>query len=333
MAEQAERHPAAPRRHEPAPRQSVQRHAMIEQRAAAQPMASYSRMLNARPQGPRPLQQAPGRVMPTMQKKSGVAVNDDPGLEREADVMGSRAAAFEQADSSPKPSIATPAPASDRSSKAVARAGKTIVAQGKLLPVQGDDAEDAKELVRSRVIEYAAQDPDIGAMVASPSFAIFITLNRDEEGGDQETHVDFNPETRRTFLYITLNQSADDTNVKLAADLLHEFVLHGIPAYNEHRRVENTTAIPNFPSSDHAIEAQEAIEHGDFDAWIKMATIALRSTGPALEIMDAVLHDLLGHAEEAGLSDDEQIAIGALIQRDWEYLAAEGYMGEEGEEG
>ncbi|MDQ1919361.1 eCIS core domain-containing protein [Massilia pseudoviolaceinigra] len=39
------------------------------------------------------VQQAQGRVRPTMQMKAGVPVNDDAGLEREADVMGARAAA------------------------------------------------------------------------------------------------------------------------------------------------------------------------------------------------------------------------------------------------
>ncbi len=37
------------------------------------------------------VQQAQGRVKPTMQMKGGVPVNDDKGLEREADVMGGRA--------------------------------------------------------------------------------------------------------------------------------------------------------------------------------------------------------------------------------------------------
>lgn len=39
------------------------------------------------------VQQAQGRVSPTMQMHDGVAVNDDANLEREADVMGARAAA------------------------------------------------------------------------------------------------------------------------------------------------------------------------------------------------------------------------------------------------
>jgi len=36
-------------------------------------------------------QQKQGRVQPTMQMKAGVAVNDDPGLENEADTMGAKA--------------------------------------------------------------------------------------------------------------------------------------------------------------------------------------------------------------------------------------------------
>ncbi len=36
------------------------------------------------------VQQAQGRVKPTTQMKSGVSVNDDPGLEREADLMGEK---------------------------------------------------------------------------------------------------------------------------------------------------------------------------------------------------------------------------------------------------
>jgi uncharacterized protein YdaT len=39
------------------------------------------------------VQQAQGRVQPTTQMKTGIAVNDDPGLEHEADVMGEKALA------------------------------------------------------------------------------------------------------------------------------------------------------------------------------------------------------------------------------------------------
>lgn len=39
-------------------------------------------------------QQKQGRVQPTMQMKEGVPVNDDAGLEHEADVMGAKANAF-----------------------------------------------------------------------------------------------------------------------------------------------------------------------------------------------------------------------------------------------
>jgi hypothetical protein len=37
------------------------------------------------------VQQAQGRVAPTLHTPDGTAINDDPGLEQEADVMGARA--------------------------------------------------------------------------------------------------------------------------------------------------------------------------------------------------------------------------------------------------
>ncbi|WP_374148154.1 DUF4157 domain-containing protein [Sphingomonas sp. 28-63-12] len=47
------------------------------------------------------VQQAQGRVQPTTQLKQGVPVNDDAGLEHEADIMGARAATVGAADLSP----------------------------------------------------------------------------------------------------------------------------------------------------------------------------------------------------------------------------------------
>lgn len=46
------------------------------------------------------VQQAQGRVRPTVQMKAGVSVNDDPGLEREADVMGAKASQLVSMDRS-----------------------------------------------------------------------------------------------------------------------------------------------------------------------------------------------------------------------------------------
>lgn len=47
------------------------------------------------------VQQKQGRVKPTMQMKSAVPVNDDPGLEREADIMGDKALNMAPSDSLP----------------------------------------------------------------------------------------------------------------------------------------------------------------------------------------------------------------------------------------
>jgi hypothetical protein len=47
------------------------------------------------------VQQAHGRVQPTRQMKDGIQINDDCGLEREADVMGTRAAQMKMHDARP----------------------------------------------------------------------------------------------------------------------------------------------------------------------------------------------------------------------------------------
>lgn len=56
------------------------------------------------------VQQAQGRVKPTMQMKMGVPVNDDAGLETEADVMGAKAMQLKSYDGSVKVKTAITAP-------------------------------------------------------------------------------------------------------------------------------------------------------------------------------------------------------------------------------
>lgn len=58
------------------------------------------------------VQQAQGRVRPTMQMKAGIAVNDDAGLESEADLMGARALQLKQ-----PPAASTANPATQRRSQ------------------------------------------------------------------------------------------------------------------------------------------------------------------------------------------------------------------------
>lgn len=63
------------------------------------------------------VQQAQGRVQPTMQMKDGVPVNDDAGLEQEADVMGRKAAQMWRPDPSAA-GINTQAAVQERSGRA-----------------------------------------------------------------------------------------------------------------------------------------------------------------------------------------------------------------------
>ncbi|HZX25645.1 MAG TPA: DUF4157 domain-containing protein [Telluria sp.] len=83
------------------------------------------------------VQQAQGRVKPTLQMKSGTPVNDDAGLEAEADTMGARALAVGGAAPGPE----APAPAPPSAAGGVAqRVQKDVVAQGVTHLVKLNDA-------------------------------------------------------------------------------------------------------------------------------------------------------------------------------------------------
>jgi Domain of unknown function (DUF4157) len=74
------------------------------------------------------VQQTKGRVRPTRQLQSGHAINDETGLEREADTMGARAAAI---GSLPRPSAAFESePPSSARSDAPAQGGSTLEEAG-----------------------------------------------------------------------------------------------------------------------------------------------------------------------------------------------------------
>lgn len=82
------------------------------------------------------VQQAQGRVRPTMQLKHGVPVNDDAGLEHEADVMGARAVLG--GDFMPQDRVPIPA------------AG--VVAQRVIASANGDGAEQVKERLAAKEV-------------------------------------------------------------------------------------------------------------------------------------------------------------------------------------
>lgn len=63
------------------------------------------------------VQQAQGRVKPTLRAKGGAQINDDSGLEREADAMGAKAMAQADAPVAPQRAPAAPGPSIQRKTK------------------------------------------------------------------------------------------------------------------------------------------------------------------------------------------------------------------------
>jgi len=203
--------------------------------------------------------------------------------------------------------------------------GRQGVIQRTLLPVDGDAPKDERDFVDRRVREFAGLNPAIQGMIDRQDVRLYVTLDRDDEGGDQETRVEYDAENRLTWILITLNQAEDDTPEQLASDLLHELVLHGAPAYREHVAAVEAGRAPDFPEDDEAVTDAEAREHGDYDAWYEMVRIALASDGP-WEFTQRVITDWLLHAEESGLTEDEQLTLDALAKRDWEWLRQMGKL-------
>jgi hypothetical protein len=116
------------------------------------------------------VQQKQGRVQPTMQMTGGAPVNDDAGLEREADVMGAKASAHavrikDAPEGQPAPSFSSaaagPAHPSQRSAPRLAGhdapvQGKWIIRRGERVHVPDDyvlrPGESTSEGLRRRVL-------------------------------------------------------------------------------------------------------------------------------------------------------------------------------------
>ncbi|MFZ6654090.1 DUF4157 domain-containing protein [Undibacterium sp. TJN19] len=99
------------------------------------------------------VQQAQGRVRPTMQMKTGVAINDDAGLENEADVMGARALA---AGGQVKVSSPTQAANQSASSSAVSQARQLAMQAG--MPVQLTRNDASAYIYRHRDAFYGIKE-------------------------------------------------------------------------------------------------------------------------------------------------------------------------------
>ena len=98
------------------------------------------------------VQQAQGRVKPTMQMKGGMSINDDGGLEREADVMGEKAAAGVVQAIGQK---ARPTPVAPK--KEIVHAGETAQLGG---GTSKPASQQKKSLELSRIIgQICSKDP------------------------------------------------------------------------------------------------------------------------------------------------------------------------------
>jgi len=249
------------------------------------------------------VQQAQGRVRPTMQMKAGIPVNDDASLEREADLMGRQAQSQLQGNS-----IGLPRP----------MAPSHGLVQRVLLPIDGvaHDAQVGQLLFAA----LAASNPHIQAMSADPSFQVYITIERSEDGGDGRTSVQWSAESEQSFLLISLDMRRDEAASSLQATLLHELILHGIPAHNKH--IAAAGGDPGYTDPDSELfDLEEEAEHGDHAAWETLLGHSLHQ-GEATWV--ETCKDLVRHL---GVDDEFGLQVCYLLQA-YDSDFAELYLGE-----
>lgn len=110
------------------------------------------------------VQQKQGRVKPTLQMKAGVNVNDDSGLEKEADVMGTKALLQRKA-----PVTGASALGMDSNGKATAAVGNPVFQRYGNLNVAEDPGDDPVLSSQEEITGAGADDYVIVARVVTPT--------------------------------------------------------------------------------------------------------------------------------------------------------------------
>ncbi|MFZ6767749.1 DNA/RNA non-specific endonuclease [Undibacterium sp. Di26W] len=128
------------------------------------------------------VQQAQGRVRPTMQMKEGTPVNDDKGLEAEADVMGAKALATgenvaQAANINNTQSALTPSPANDSSNAIQMASSETI---NKISYETEDFPYKKEKKARERVSKVVIMGRNKSDNVDPETARSFVNLDKNE---------------------------------------------------------------------------------------------------------------------------------------------------------
>lgn len=105
-------------------------------------------------------------------------------------------------------------------------------AQRTLLPPDGSVPD--KAAVTALFNGLVQDNPQVLAMRDDPTVQVFVNVARSEEGGDARTTAQWDDDNARSFILIDLDMAENETASDIQASLLHEIILHAVPAYERH---------------------------------------------------------------------------------------------------
>ena len=175
---------------------------------------------------------------------------------------------------------------------------------------------NAPALLQTRAGQFiqavAAQNATIRNVVADPHIRLMVLVDVVASDSSSSEEVDRDQNTRIAWVQpdsqITITMEIADDGTGLYDGLLHELILHVVPAALKHAAAVARQAAPVYPVTDAQIQAEEAQEHAAQAAWQTVADVAV-ALGIA-GLLDAVVMDTCAHSKAIA-----RAVVGALLQR------------------
>ncbi|MET9108422.1 hypothetical protein [Streptomyces zhihengii] len=177
--------------------------------------------------------------------------------------------------------------------------------------MRGNAPDRLKARAKQFIETVAVHDATVQAVLDDPVIRLMVLVDTVRSRTRlQNTRIDWvQPDTQIT---VTLQIGGDGDG--LYDGLLHELILHVVPAALKHAAAIAVGTAPAYPTTDALIEAEEAQEHRSRPAWRRMADLAVAlGIGGLLDavVMDACAHgkaiarDVVAHLLAQGSIDQE----------------------------
>jgi hypothetical protein len=237
------------------------------------------------------VQQKQGRVKPTIQMKGKVNINDDAGLEKEADVMGQKSIDF---GTNMPSQVAKPLFAHNMTHGNDSATAQLIKLRFKKT---NEDNQGVKKFEPQRLLSIVADlMPEIMEINESKTAGMQITVDyHAKRSGIMGKTNTITTEDKNLF-FVKVAWPDDATPDEVIATLMHEIELHITPKWNIHKTLEKkgeeVVKMPNIVK-DERQKLGEDIEHKNPETWTLLLkkAVAFKKENVILSIIkDARTH-------------------------------------------